>query len=276
MRGVDPLLDALRDVALAVGAFLLERFRSGEGSRVVVEKGGGDFALEADVRAQEMALDLLRRHRVGEAVLAEEAPPGHLIPLGFTPGLLVCLDPLEGTENFSRGIPLFGTTLAAWGRGRWEAVVFYAPTVGEVWEARRGKGAFLNGQPLRPAPGRGMRLAFNHWPDVGPAAVERAVARLLTLTRPLSTTCSDALDLAWTAAGRLSGAVFLYHRAAPWDIAPALLAEEAGLRVTALDGGDWCREEGGVPVVEGGLVAAPPDLHRRLLTLLSTEGVGGR
>ncbi|MFN3975102.1 MAG: inositol monophosphatase family protein [Dehalococcoidia bacterium] len=260
-----PILDPLRSIAQEVGALLQEQFRRGAGTRVVETKGADDFALEADHQAQEMALRLLRRHRLGEALLAEEAPEGKPIPLGFTPGLLVCLDPLEGTDNFARGVPLFGTTLAVWRGGQWEAVVFYAPVLGEMWEAQRGGGAFFNGKPFTYAPGVGIRLAFNQWPDVEPSAVGRALTRLLPLTRNLSTTYSDALDLAWTAAGRRSALVFLYQRAAPWDIAPALIAQEAGLTVTALDGGPWCRDEGGIPVVEGGLLAAPADLHTRLL-----------
>lgn len=265
--GTFPILNVLCSIAQEVGAFLLEEFHRGTGIQVVQEKGADDFALEADYQAQELALTLLKRHRLGEALLAEEVPEGKPVPLGFTPGLLVCLDPLEGTDNFSRGIPLFGTTLALWKEGQWEAVVFYAPALGERWEAQRGVGAFLNGRPFTHRPGRGIRLAFNQWPDVEPRAVGQGVTRLLSLTRNLTTTYSDALDLAWAAAGRRSGVVFLYRRAAPWDIAPALIAQEAGLRVTALDGGPWCRQEKGLPVVEGGLLAAPPDLHARLLKI---------
>ncbi|MCS7207126.1 MAG: inositol monophosphatase family protein [Dehalococcoidia bacterium] len=267
--GADPLLTILRAIVREVGAFLLEQFRRGAGTRVVEIKGDNDVALEADHQAQEMALRLVQRYRLGEAFLAEETPGGKPIPLGYMPGLLVCVDPLEGTDNFSRGVPLFGTTAALWSEGRWEAVAFYAPALGEMWEARRGGGAFFNGQPFRYSPGLGIRLAFNQWPDVEPAQVGQAVTRLLDLTRHLSTTYSDALDLAWTAAGRRSGLVFLYRRAAPWDIAPALIAQEAGLQVTALNGGPWCRGEGGIPVVEGGLLVAPPALHIRLRQALS-------
>lgn len=265
--GTSPILSVLRSIAQEVGAFLLEQFRRGASTRVMEMKRADDFTLEADQQAQEIALRLLQRHRLGDALLAEEAPGGQPIPLGFTPGLLLCLDPLEGTDNFSRGIPLFGTTLAVWREGQWEAVVFYAPALGEMWEARRGGGAFLNGQPFTHSPGVGIRLACNQWPDVEPSAVGRALARLLPLTRHISTTYSDALDLAWAAAGRHSGVVFLYRRAAPWDIAPALIAQEAGLTVTALDGGPWCREERGLPVVEGGLLAAPAALYARLRAL---------
>nr|BAL57001.1 myo-inositol-1(or 4)-monophosphatase [uncultured prokaryote] len=265
------MLEVLRSIALEVGNLLLEHFRRGTATQVVQEKGADDFTLEADRHAQEVALSLLHRHHFGGALLAEETPGGEPLPLGYTPGLLVCLDPLEGTDNFAHRVPLFGTTLAVWREGGWEAVVFYAPALGEVWEAQRGRGAFLNGKPVSHRPGRGLRLAVNQWPDMPPEVVGQALARLLPLTRNLTSTYSDALDLVWAAEGRRSGVVFLYRRAEPWDIAPALIAQEVGLRVTALDGGRWCREEGGVPVVEGGLLVAPPDLHARLLAL----GLGG-
>ncbi|MBI4337187.1 MAG: inositol monophosphatase [Chloroflexi bacterium] len=269
------VIPALRQVVQGIGDYLAAAFGDPAARTVVREKGANDFAVRADLEAQRLAVQALKRLKVGDTLLAEETATSEPVSLGFTPGVTLLLDPLEGTANFAAGVPDFGCTIGAAWEGALQYVAFYAPWHRELFEAARGRGATLNGKPLALDAGPAkllanmvlgkLHLVFNQWEDVPEREAASCYGRLLGITRNISTCYSDALDLCRVACGRRSGLVFLYREAAPWDIAPALIVEEAGGKVTALDGGPWYAWDSGKLVVRGGVAAAAPALHARLL-----------
>jgi histidinol-phosphatase len=89
-----------------------------------------DRAVETALRAR------LGRERPGESVLGEEE--GGDDPSGWI------LDPIDGTRNYTRGIPVWATMIVFAGR----VAVISAPALGRRWWAERGSGAYANGEPI--------------------------------------------------------------------------------------------------------------------------------
>ena len=97
---------------------------------------------EADRAAEEAIRELVAHRRTGEGVLGEEFGDD-----GTAVRWIV--DPIDGTRNYVRGIPVWGTLLALERDGRVEVSVVSAPALGRRWWAVRGGGAFANGETCR-------------------------------------------------------------------------------------------------------------------------------
>jgi myo-inositol-1(or 4)-monophosphatase len=216
-----------------------------------------DMVSDVDREAEAAVSDVLSRMRPDDAVLGEEGT----VRKGKTSVRWV-VDPLDGTTNFLFGIPQFAVSVAAEIEGSPAVGVVVHPSHGEIWAARRGGGARLNGSPCRVASGRsslptalvatgfGYRSARREWQ----AEVAR---RVIPSVRDIRRFGSAALDLCWTAGGRYDA--YYEWGLNPWDLAAgALICEEAGGRVEALPGRL--------------IVAAPPDLFDPLCELLASAG----
>jgi histidinol-phosphatase len=97
---------------------------------------------EADRAAEAAIRELVARERDGEGVLGEELGDD-----GTDVRWIV--DPIDGTRNYVRGIPVWGTLLALERAGRTDVAVVSAPALGRRWWATRGAGAWANGEPCR-------------------------------------------------------------------------------------------------------------------------------
>src|SRR3989304_6193584 len=135
--------EVARACAREAGRIAMEAFGARQDVRV---KGRGNVVTETDLAAERAILVLLREEYPDHAVLAEEtagqAPRG---------GGLWVIDPLDGTHNFSRGIPYFATNIALCHDGEPLLGLTYAPATGEEFYAQRGAGLTVNGQPARGA-----------------------------------------------------------------------------------------------------------------------------
>ncbi|MGH2934726.1 MAG: inositol monophosphatase family protein, partial [Gaiellaceae bacterium] len=135
----DDLAFALR-LADAADALTLPRFRAAD--LHVDTKPDATPVTDAD-RAVERALrELVARERPGEGVYGEEEGDDG----GSTRWIV---DPIDGTRNFSRGIPVWATLIALEREGRIACGVASAPALGRRWWAARGEGAYRNGAPIR-------------------------------------------------------------------------------------------------------------------------------
>ena len=152
---------------------------------------------------------------------------------------LFIVDPIDGTTNFVQGYHNSCVSVGLAQHGQMRYGVVYNPFDGELYEAERGKGAFLNGKPIRC-----RDHALDHSLLIfGSALYYRELVpetlRLFNSAFPLVQDVrrfgSAALDLCYLAAGRAG--VFFECRLSPWDYAAgSLIAQEAGCRVTQLDG----------------------------------------
>lgn len=230
----------------------------------VSRKGPSDFVTAADIRADKIIKAELKKARPTFSFLMEESGAEQ----GSDPDRRWIVDPLDGTTNFLHGIPNFAISIALEERGEITAAVVYAPVLDELYVAERGGGTFLNDRRLRVAARTEMAdclfatgIPFQARGD-HPRFL-RQLARVMACTSGVRRIGAAALDLAYTAAGRVDG--FWEEGLHPWDCAAGvLLVKEAGGYVTALDGK-------GNPVHTGAMVAANPTLHPKLLALLTRE-----
>ncbi len=142
------------------------------------------------------------------------------------------IDPLDGTVNFAHGFPMFCVSIAFEAEGRIEYGVIYDPLRDELFEARAGKGATLNGRSIKVSKTRRLEralLATGFPYDIRerlPETLAR-MGRFLGICQGLRRAGSAALDMAYVACGRFDG--FYEENLKPWDTAAGLLIiTEAG------------------------------------------------
>ena len=133
-------IDAVRAVAAAE---ILPRYRN----VVAMQKDDGSTVTAADLASQDA---LCRRLSALEPVpiIAEEMTPSEQQAAWDQGGRLWCIDPLDGTRNFSCGIPFFAVSVALLEGGRPVMGIVYDPIADEAFYAVRGAGAWLNHRPL--------------------------------------------------------------------------------------------------------------------------------
>jgi myo-inositol-1(or 4)-monophosphatase len=227
-----------REVAVAAarraGALLVGQL--GGPRHVEFKTGPTNLVTDMDRRAEAAVVETLRAHFPDDAVLSEE--------IGQLAGSLRrrwVVDPLDGTTNYASGIPIFAVSIALEVDGRAVLGVVHDPTRDECFVAERGRGAHLDGRPLRVSDTATLEasvlatgFAYTIRQDRDTNLPEHDLLSLRG--RAVRAIGSAALSLAWVAAGRLDGFWELVLGA--WDVAAgALLIEEAGGRVTDRDGG---------------------------------------
>jgi myo-inositol-1(or 4)-monophosphatase len=251
----------LEAIAREAGEILLPYY--GRLSRGNASTKGGrrrDLVSEADVLAEE---HVLGRIPPGDSVVAEEsgARDGG--------GRLWVVDPLDGTVNFLHGIPFWCVSLAVVQDGRLCAAAIHAPALAMTFTAAAGEGAYLDGVPIGVSSCEDIRDAilgtgFPYARDTVPDHNLDNVATIGRVAGGIRRMGSAALDLAFTAAGRLDG--FWELQLEPWDVAAGiLLVREAGGRVS-----DFRRSEALEDLMHGrNLMATNGRLHGALGDLLA-------
>jgi myo-inositol-1(or 4)-monophosphatase len=203
-------------------------------------KSDGSLCTEADTAAQ-IALTRKLQAIVNVPVLGEEMPPETQLALwqSGNDGLW-CIDPIDGTSNFVRGLPYFAVSVALIREGKSVLGVVYNPVSDEVFAAELGKGAFLNGEKLV-----GLKTAFS----LGQALANVDMKRLsLNLVAKLATTPpynsqrnfgASALDWCYTAAGRYD--IYLHGGQKLWDYAAgSLILWETGGHACCIENDNFC------------------------------------
>ncbi|MDA0638759.1 inositol monophosphatase [Nonomuraea sp. MCN248] len=254
------------EAAEAAGALLLDGTRGPLGVR---PKGGaGDVVTDLDLASERLLVDRLLTAYPSHAVIAEESGL-----FGASGGEWTWLvDPLDGTNNVSIGLPAYVVGLALCRSGRPLLGVVHDPVTARTWSAIRGCGALApSGARLtasyRPSP-HGPLLAWTQGYAVSRkdaragtlrSALELSARRLLQLWAPL-------LQWAMLARGDIDGIVG--YRAEAIDLpAGALLAQEAGIEIRALDGGPFDERIDGA-ADDRSFVAAHPKALPGLLALV--------
>jgi histidinol-phosphatase len=233
---------ALADVADALALPAFDR------GAAAVAKADGTPVTEAD-RAVERALrERLGAERPEDAILGEELGEAGAAARRWV------LDPIDGTEYFARGIPVWGTLIALEDAGGPLVAVVSAPALRRRWWATRNHGAYRDGQ----------RIAVSRVATVAEAFVAHANLYLgfevdadaLLRSARLSGGYESFLALMLCAEGAVDAA--FAPRGFLWDLLPAqLIVEEAGGRFTDLDGRRTAAGRGAV--------AANPALHADVL-----------
>jgi myo-inositol-1(or 4)-monophosphatase len=226
------------------GADVLQRSLANVDRVPVKEKERHDYVSEVDQFAEQEIVKEIHRAFPNDAILGEE---GGSSGSGNTVWII---DPLDGTQNYLRGIPHYCVSIAQQVDGKLEHAVVYDPFREELFTASRGRGAMLNNTKIRVS--RKIELQGSLLATAMPFRSRQYTGSYLKMKKAmfdevddLRTMGSAALDLAYVAAGRLDGYwEFALH---PWDIAAgALLVREAGGVITDFSGGDNYLESGNV------------------------------
>jgi myo-inositol-1(or 4)-monophosphatase len=243
-------------VAREAGALLRHAF-AGPELRVSAKSTPTDLVSEADHAAEKLIRDRLGAARPDDGVLGEEGGDH-----AGTSGVHWVVDPLDGTINFLFGIPQWAVSIACEDADGALAAVVYDPVRDELFAAERDGPALLDGGRIRASTREDLGTALVGTGFGYDAEVRRAqaavAARLLPDVRDLRRFGSAAIDLAWTACGRLDA--FYEHGLNAWDLAAGrLICERAGLEVHEL-----------APVGPSapGVLVAPPALAGPLLARL--------
>jgi myo-inositol-1(or 4)-monophosphatase len=179
------------------------------------------------------------------------------------------VDPLDGTNNFAHGLPIFSVSMAAMAGSKVLVGVTFDPTRDELFTATRGGGAFLNGRRLqvsrRPELAKSIiATGFPYDKGSNPHNNLPQFSMVTPKVRGIRRLGSAALDLAYVAAGRMEA--YWERGTQAWDVAAGvLMVEEAGGRVTDYDGRK-AHVDGGCFVASNGLV------HEALRELLLSAG----
>jgi len=201
----------------------------------IVKKGEIDLVTEADLAAEKVILKTMARSFPGDIIVSEEAGTH-----GEKSSRTWLIDPLDGTTNYAHRFPFFAVSIALEIEKEVVLGVVYNPHMDEFFEAARGKGARLNGEPLRVSTTSTLEnslLATGFPYDVHerPEKVMTLLERMIVRAQGVRRLGSAALDLCYVAAGRLDG--FWEQDLKPWDTAAGeIIVREAGGRVTTFDG----------------------------------------
>ncbi|GAA2647263.1 inositol monophosphatase family protein [Streptomyces lunalinharesii] len=245
------------------------RFRQLAAEDIVEKNGPHDLVTIADRRAEEHLTAALTALLPGSRVVGEEAvhaDPTVLDALhGDAPVWIV--DPVDGTRQFVHGDPGFATLVALAHHGEVLASWTYAPALDQMAIARRGAGAWLNGERLHaghPAPGATLEVATSH-PDFTTDDQKRVLAGLDVpgvAPRPCG---SAGLEYLHIALGRLDATAFSWQNS--WDHAAGLLLVHEAGGASGTVAGQPFRIEGGnaLPFT----AARDAETARRILGLLA-------
>jgi len=251
--------------AIAREAGVLARRRFLDRSSFSVSfKGKQDFLTEVDGETERLIASRLAESFPGDGFLGEEGGG-----VAGAPGApLWVVDPIDGTSNFARGVPHFCVSIACILERGMQVGVIYNPMLDELYCARRGAGAWLNGVAMRVA----------ETTDLGVSAVEigwnarygqhkyvELVGRVVATGAAMARTGSGALGLAYVASGRRDA--YLETHINSWDcLAGNLLIAEAGGFVSNFLAGDG--------LTKGGpLFACAPGIKDALLRAAAIDGL---
>lgn len=201
------------------------------------EKEDKSFVTKADMEADQIIIDLIKENFPTHQILTEENGT-----IGEDDEYLWVIDPLDGTLNFTRGIPLFSTSIAVVKNNEPIFAVVFNPITNSLFTAEKGKGAFWNGEKMHVSDIDSIEKSIV---SMGRARDLEAKEKTLSLYNKFYTSLksqrvlgSAALELAWVASGRLEGFVSVGLKR--WDcFAGILLVAEAGGLVTDFSGKMW-------------------------------------
>jgi len=227
-----------------------EQFRS---DIDVETKGVDDVVTEADRAAQRTVIEAIRESFPDDAIVGEEEDERKTVP---EEGAAWVIDPIDGTDNYVRDIPVWGTVVAAVVDGEPVAAATVAPALGDVYAAD-ADGAYRNGEPMHVSDVSNPRqatVAPTLWWDFD-SRDEYAVAceAIVRRFRDFRRLGAVQVVLPTVAFGGLEGALS-NRRANPWDsVAGVFIVRQAGGTATDLEGDRWRHDSTGLVVSNGHL-----------------------
>jgi myo-inositol-1(or 4)-monophosphatase len=213
------------ELAREAGQLLCQRFQHADLKTSI--KADRTVVTQADIEADDLIAAAIRRSFPQDVILSEELQPGY----DASPdGAVWVIDPIDGTTNFSLGLPVWGSLIARVVQGVPQTTAMFFPLLDELYSAERGQGAFLNGDRITTQP------PSDEKPYTFFSCCSRT-HRSYQVSVPYKTRILGSAAYTFCSVAR--GIAVIGFEAAPkiWDIAGGwLLVEEAGGVVETLDG----------------------------------------
>jgi myo-inositol-1(or 4)-monophosphatase len=227
----------------------------------ITKKSRTEMVTEVDIVAEQAIIGMLDEAYPEYNIIAEESGD-----MGRKSDFCWIIDPIDGTHNFMHGHPHCAVSIALRHKDEIVAAVVYDPFRNELFSARKGAGAQLDGRRIRVSNTSRLSdsLLCTGFPYRDPAETKpwlKTFALILPRAQSIHRTGSSVLDLAYVAAGRYDG--FWEFGMQDWDLAAgSLLVKEAGGLITDISGStDVFRS--------GNAVAGNPKIHEKLSQFVS-------
>jgi myo-inositol-1(or 4)-monophosphatase len=237
-----------REAARRAGSIIL----SHRGTARVSLKEDHSLVTEADFKAQQSIIALIRAHFPQDGIVAEEDD------VSWEAGgdHLWLIDPLDGTNNFAHGIPHYSISVACAHAGETVAGAVYDPLRDELFSAFKNGGAFLNDNPVTVSktpflPDAMVATGFYYDRGKMMRKTLESIGKLFEANiQGIRRFGSAALDLSWVACGRFDA--YFEYKLSPWDFAAGmLLVREAGGRCTDAAGAPASLRSTGIAASNG-------------------------
>src|SRR3989344_2502601 len=241
--------------AKRAGKILLNYYGKKE---IVKEKPNKSFVAEADLNANKAIIEAIKKYFPRHSILSEETGSENQ-----KSDYRWIIDPLDGTHNFLHGIPMFGTSIALEHKEKVILGVLHFPILKLTAVAEKGNGAFLNGKRLKVSAKKDLRHAFLLFEYALTNRKEKVQYLRKFIDKPIDFRSfgSAIYDLMLVACGKCDGFVILWTY--PWDVAAGfLIAEEAGGKITDLNGKEW-------DLSKNKFVLSNGKIHKKLLRYVS-------
>jgi myo-inositol-1(or 4)-monophosphatase len=268
MKSREISLDAMEKVARAAifeaGDLIRQKIGSISFSHVHT-KAPFDYVTSVDKEAETMIIESVLKHFPDHSIMSEETPNE-----GLQDGIAWVIDPLDGTANFIHGFPFVAVSIAVCEDKRPILGFVLDPVRRELFSARRGSGAYLNGERIltsRPPALKDALIAtgFPHRTRDLLDPYLKTFRGIFERVSGIRRAGAAALDLAYLAAGRVDG--FWEAGLKAWDIAAgSLLVTEAGGTVSDFWGTDDYLHNGHIV---GGTALVYPFLLEQVQTFLA-------
>jgi myo-inositol-1(or 4)-monophosphatase len=254
------MLQVAIEAATNAGKFLKQnigKFKS------IQQKDGQDRNLvtEIDKKSEELIIKIISSHYPSHDILAEESGNDKGKPSEYR----WIIDPLDGTTNFTHGLPIFCVSIGVEYKGEMIAGVIYDPNTDELFTSEKGSGAFLNGKRIHVSLvdyiGRSILVTgFPYNIIENPDHAVEHFVNFLMKAQAVRRLGSAALDLAYLASGRFDG--FWEVALQPWDMAAGvLILHEAGGVITNFSGAKF-------NLYEKQLLASNGTIHNQMLDVI--------
>jgi myo-inositol-1(or 4)-monophosphatase len=222
-------LEVAKKAALKAGKILMASYGNLKDSQISM-KSKNDFVTEVDKESEQLIQKIIRKDFPSHGIQGEESTPSR------GRSALWIIDPLDGTSNYIHQFPLFSISIAVFEKGWVQMGLVYDPVHQEMFTAKKGEGAYLNGRRVRVS--RVSALSDSLMATGFPFRARDRFDEYLTSFEKITLASvgmrrggSAALDLAYVACGRFDG--FWELDLSPWDIAAgSLLIEEAGGKIS--------------------------------------------
>ncbi|MGB9900943.1 MAG: inositol monophosphatase family protein [Pseudothermotoga sp.] len=219
-----------------------------------------DVVTEVDFACQKIIVDTILKHLPEAKFVLEEGNGDTTIP---NAKCIFVVDPIDGTLNYTHSLPYFAVSIARVDYGEITEAAVYLPMTDEMFYAKKGSGAFLNGTQIVNKNNPTLERSFlvTGWPYDESLFdwTLRTIEKLARVTQEIRILGSSAAELCHLACGKLDG--YWEVGLKPWDTAGGvLIAREAGVVISGLTGDYDLRS--------GEIVAAVPSIHERLREIL--------